>query len=142
MDLQSLQRELVRSLFEDGGCLPGLIRGANPIDRLRVYRNNAFNNYRDALTDVYPAITIERLAPGEYAFLAGRIRVSRRLRKRCDGCGRAHRGDRSRYAVRSDAVAPDTDRARKDRGFHFSVRPVSLGLTLPCARFKCMRAPV
>lgn len=70
MDLQSLQRELVRSLFEDGGCLPGLIRGANPIDRLRVYRNNAFNNYRDALTDVYPAITIERLAPGEYAFLA------------------------------------------------------------------------
>lgn len=58
MALRTLQREFVQSLFEEGASSSGLIRsrGVNPADRLAVYRNNAFNNYRDALADVYPVV--------------------------------------------------------------------------------------
>ena len=72
MDLQTLQREFVRSLFEEGGCPPGFIRGDNPVDRLRVYRNNAFNNYRDALADVYPAI-VKLVGEDFFGFAARRF---------------------------------------------------------------------
>ncbi|MFN0303973.1 MAG: putative DNA-binding domain-containing protein [Burkholderiales bacterium] len=58
MVLRTLQREFVRNVFEAGEIATDLIRGhgASPADRLAVYRNNAYNNYRDALADVYPVV--------------------------------------------------------------------------------------
>lgn len=58
MALRTLQREFIQSPFEDGAIASRLIdsNGASAADRLAVYRNNAFNNYREALADIYPVV--------------------------------------------------------------------------------------
>ena len=52
MQLQALQRSFAEAIFTRGTPAPAGI----PEARFDVYRNNAFSNFRAALTDVYPVI--------------------------------------------------------------------------------------
>jgi Putative DNA-binding domain len=56
MALRSLQREFVQGLLGEGTSASPLVRTRGPTDRVAVYRNNVFHNYREALQDIYPVV--------------------------------------------------------------------------------------